>query len=81
MIPIYALSSHLQETCAIVKLDLKVKAQCLSRSDLRMLALRLCWMRLSTKAVLFVGRLRRLSGTSLGCLFFPQLFIDLKPSF
>lgn len=39
VISIYALSSHLQEACAIVRLDLKVKAQCFSKIDLRMLAL------------------------------------------
>lgn len=50
-ISFYALSCHLLEARAIVRLDMKVKAQCFSEIDLRILAPMVYCMCLSINAV------------------------------
>lgn len=55
-IRIYALSRHLQEVCAIVRLKFEGKSTVFQQGDFRMFALILFYICLSTNAVLFISR-------------------------
>lgn len=53
---IYALSPHLQEVCAIVRLRFEGKSTIFQRDDFRIFALIFCCMCLSRNSVLLLSR-------------------------